>query len=962
MRIERNCYEEDKRLNDESIFSCASGNLGIRGCFEEGAPDNSISIRGTYVNGFCEKEKINYNEQLYGFPSEKQTIVNLPDSQGIEVFVDGEKISCYSAKANNYRFVLDMENALTQREFIFQTNKGDLKLNFKRMSSFVRPGLFLINCKIESLSFNGSLLIKSSLIGDVKNFTVADDPRVASGSGKMLEVKKAENIIVENTHLSSVVVETINGKRKMSVLVKNDFSGEGKECYIKDGNTLVTSKEVTLKEGETLTLTKYCFYKEIVNDELPTDLMLDILKESFDQLKLEQTNFMNAFWDSSRIIIDSNEIKQEDMDFALYELLSSAGRDGKASVAAKGLSGEGYEGHYFWDCEIYVYPFFLFTNPQIAKSLLEYRYDKLDYAKKHARLLGHQKGALYPWRTIEGSECSSHYPSGSAQYHINGDIAKAFIDYYDVTNDETFLPKICEVLLQTARLWLDAGHYDDGLFKIDCVTGPDEYTCLVNNNYYTNAGAANNLRNATRLINILKNTNEYEEFKKKTALDEQELVDFVDAANKMYLPYDEKLGIIKQDDSFLNKKKVDLSSYPKKDFPLLLHYHPLYLYRHQVCKQADAVLADYLFVDLDASTSMKTYEYYDSVTTHDSSLSKCIFGIVAAKLGSLKLAKQQFSETLATDLNDKKGNTRDGLHIANLGGCYRMISDGFAGLKVKENSLSLFPMLPEGFNSYSFKLTYKGTRILIKVDERGTTLSTNSAEAISIKVYGQDINVSKEEVLIQRKCQAVIFDLDGVITDTACYHYQAWKKIADELKIDFDEIKNENFKGVSRKKCLELLLEWGNIKVSDDVFNEILVRKNEYYKNFLKLLTPANVLPGIKDAIDKLHKNNIKVALFSVSKNTDTIIDQLQIRDLFDVIVSGKDITNSKPHYEGYLLAADRLKIDPRLCAMVEDSSAGILGAKALSMKTVAIMKENVAGANVCISSTKELDRLIDYL
>ena len=201
----------------------------------------------------------------------------------------------------------------------------------------------------------------------------------------------------------------------------------------------------------------------------------------------------------------------------------------------------------------------------------------------------------------------------------------------------------------------------------------------------------------------------------------------------------------------------------------------------------------------------------------------------------------------------------------------------------------------------------------------------------------------------------MIFDLDGVITDTAKYHYLAWKKIAEEFKIDFDEKKNEEFKGVSRKTCLEKLLSWGNIQLSDKEFEETLVRKNDYYKELLNNLTSNDILPGIIDSIKLLHEKGIKVSLFSVSKNTDAILERLGIRDVFDEIVCGNDIVNSKPHYEGYLLAADRMKVEPRLCAMVEDSVSGINGAKALSMKTIAVMKENKANADYCIDNTSKL-------
>ena len=967
MRIERNTYNDSNRLKDESIFSCSSGKLGIRGNFEEGVPFGKDSIRGAYLNGFCENEKITYNEKLYGFPEEKQTIVNLPDCQSIDILTNNTKICCFDANVTNYNYALDMEKGIVFRDFDYQDKEGDLHLSFERFSSFVHPGLFIIRTTIKSISYSGHLSISSYLNGDVSNYTNSNDPRVASGSGKKLKVLKTETLNESYTYIQSLDAQTINSKRTVNVLTLLDVLNYNDYIeYTNESELLKAKLDLNIKANDEIILTKYCYYNEVLSNETYVRDLFSIYQLGYDSLKNEQIDYVKDFWQRSRIVIDSEDVDQTKLDYCLYEMLCSSGKDGKTSIAAKGLSGEGYEGHYFWDCETYIFPFFLLTSPDIAKTLLEYRYSKLEDAKAHARTLGHKNGALYPWRTITGSECSSYFPSGSAQYHINGDIARAFEQYFNVTHDYSFLEKTCEVLLETARLWMDVGHYDDDLFKIDCVTGPDEYTCLVNNNYYTNAACKNNLYQAYRFVNILKETNQYSNFVKKTNVSQKELDSFKEAASKMYLPYDEKLKIIKQDDSFLNKKKIDLASYEKEEFPLLLHYHPLYLNRHQICKQADAVLADHLFANLDSLTSKRTLDYYESVTTHDSSLSKCIFGIVASKLGDLDKTKEYLIETLSTDLDDDKGNTKDGLHIANMGGCYRMVLAGFAGVKVNDDSLSLFPMLPSNILSYSFPITYNNYRFVVECNCLGTTIKVlnynQDINKLNIYVYGNKVNFTDSSLLLQRKTKAFIFDLDGVITDTAIYHYKAWKKIADELKIAFDEEKNEQFKGVSRKTCLELLLKWGNLSLNDEEFDKLLVRKNEIYKELLNNLNASSILPGIKESLISLKEINIKIALFSVSKNTDFIIDKLGLREYFDVMVTGNDIEKSKPNYEGYLLAADRLNVDPRLCLMVEDSASGIKGAKALSMKTIAVMKYNVENANYCIENTSKLLNIIQTI
>jgi alpha,alpha-trehalose phosphorylase len=286
--------------------------------------------------------------------------------------------------------------------------------------------------------------------------------------------------------------------------------------------------------------------------------------------------------------------------------------------------------------DLYI-PFFLLTSPDIAKNLLIYRYGILDNARNLARTMGHKKGVLFPWRTITGDECSAFFPAGTAQYHINADVAYSFIKYYQVTDDMDFMAEYgAEVLFETARLWCDTGHFKDGSFRIDDVTGPDEYTCIVNNNYYTNVMAKYNLKWAVSVYELLNKRQplKLNKVAEKIGLSESEVTEWGRASRNMYLPYDRELDINPQDDSFLNKKVWDFASTPREDYPLLLHYHPLTLYRHQVCKQADVVLAHFLLEDEQKLSTIKnSFDYYEKVTTHDSSLSSCIFSIIASKIG-----------------------------------------------------------------------------------------------------------------------------------------------------------------------------------------------------------------------------------------------------------------------------------------------------------------------------------------
>jgi alpha,alpha-trehalose phosphorylase len=388
---------------------------------------------------------------------------------------------------------------------------------------------------------------------------------------------------------------------------------------------------------------------------------------------------------------------------------------------------------------MYVQPFFTVTNPNISRNLISNRYEALEMAKDNARILGHQKGALYPWRTIMGKECSGYYPAGSAQYHINGDIAYAIIAYYLATDDKAFIQsKGAEIIFETARLWMDAGTFKCGGFNINDVTGPDEYTCLVNNNYYTNVLARYHLSWAVKLYERFGSAVEFQKTLARINLIPEEVEGFKAAAESMVLPYDEELKFNPQDDSFLQKKRWGIDSIPKENFPLLLHYHPLHLYRYQICKQADTVLAHFILEDAQSiETIRNSFDYYEKITTHDSSLSKSIFCIMASKLGMEDKAFDYFGNSVNLDLMDHQKNTRDGLHIANMGGNYMAIVYGFGGFRLKEHGIFFAPSLPARWTSYQFHIRYRDSLINVEIFRDQCTFYLESGEPQKITVYNK---------------------------------------------------------------------------------------------------------------------------------------------------------------------------------------------------------------------------------
>lgn len=726
----------------ETLFHNANGYLGVRSDFEEGYPDDFQSIRGEYINGFYDFAEMKQAENLHGLTEEKQIMLNVADTQGITLALGGEPFSMFGGTVLESSRTLDMERGVTERRVVWRSPAGkEAEIVVTRMASFELLPLFTIEYRVKALNFGGELLFRSTHIGSVLNYCEPGDPRLASEAMQHLIPEEAQ---WTEDGCSVVVSHTAKSGLSAASAVKNLFSKPARVRQKAQNSTAAQEFRAEVGEGETVSLVKYTVLCDSVRYPDCRGEALRLLRaaaaEPLSRRYEAQEDYLRRFWETGAVHIRGDEELNGAIAYDLYQLIQSVGKDPHSSVAAKGLSGEGYEGHYFWDTEMYIEPYFLLTRPGIARNLIEYRYTTLDAARENARLLGHKRGALYPWRTIMGRECSGYFPSGGAQYHIDGDVAYSVVSYYLVTGDLDFIARCgAEIVFETARLWLDAGNYSGGKFRINCVTGPDEYTCLVNNNYYTNVIARHNLAWAVRFYRLLGERGLLAPIADKLGLTEDEIGEFRKAAELMYLPYDEKLDINPQDDSFLTKEKWNLSATPRGEFPLLLHYHPLCLYRFQVCKQADTVLAHFVLEDgQKLSTMRNSYAYYEGITTHDSSLSSCIFGIMASRLGMPEKAYAYFGESLRMDLLDTHSNTKDGIHTANMGGAYMAIVYGFGGLRVKEDGLHLAPALPKQWEGYDFKLCLGDALIRVDVNRDSGELTLLSGAPKRLFLYGRE--------------------------------------------------------------------------------------------------------------------------------------------------------------------------------------------------------------------------------
>lgn len=743
-KYENNDLDLPTLLKCESLFTLGNGNLGARGVFEEGYGEGMPSIRGTYINGLYGEAPITYPESAYGFPGVMQKQPNLMDAQNLVIELDGETVSLFGDRHEGYRRILHFDLGMLTRSFTYKTENGkQAKITIKKMVSQTYQNLMIWEIDVK---YEGCIRVVSSLSLTPQLYSDSSDPRVAGKSQQLLNLEdygQEEKIDWCQARTEGIGFE-------VCAMVQHIAKGEVREWTNHTCHALNRSFE---SKG-TLVLTKYVVFETGKEPAAVKDLaekaMNQAARHSFGKLADEQKCFFDAFWDAADIRIWGDEETQLAIRLHLFQLVQSIGRTSNRNISAKGLSGEGYEGHYFWDTEIYMLPLFQLISPVIAKNLLLNRYGMLEEARKRARELGHKQGVKFPWRTITGKECSAYFPAGTAQYHINGDIAYGFIQHYFHTCDEKFLLQYgLEVLVETSRCWLDLGHYSHHRFCIDAVTGPDEYTAIVNNNFYTNAMAKFGLSWTVKFWRMLKEHYPLETagLATRLSLSEEEISEMERATASMYLPHHEELGIDKQDDQFLDKKIWDFKGTSEEQYPLLLNFHPLTIYRHQVLKQADTVLAHYLLEDYsDPETIRKSFDYYEKITTHDSSLSSCIYGIMASKVGYTDQAYQYFLDSAMIDLHNTHNNTKDGLHMANLAGSALSIIAGFAGYRSKEDGIHLNPRKPQKWDGYQFRIEYCGRKIQVTIRDQ-ITIDLVNGPPINLWVDGNKVELVSQSTL-----------------------------------------------------------------------------------------------------------------------------------------------------------------------------------------------------------------------
>jgi alpha,alpha-trehalose phosphorylase len=741
--------EDEPRLDvlaqTESVFALSNGHIGLRGNVDEGEP---FGLPGTYLNGFYEARPLPYAEAGYGYPEDGQTLINVTNGKVIRLLVDDEPFDIRYGEVLRHLRRLDFRAGVLEREVDWRSPTGStVRVRSTRLVSFAQRSAAAIRYEVEPLDSKLRVVVQSELVANETLPPQSKDPRAAAALASPLvsEQHASRDLRVTLVHATR--------RSRLRLAAAMDHMVDGPEGTVTDTESEADLGRVTvtadLEPGARLRVDKLLAYGWSSQRSLPAlrdqaeAAIAAARKSGFDGLASDQRAYLDDFWSRADVELDGDPEVQQAVRFALFHTLQAGARAEQRAIPAKGLTGPGYDGHCFWDTETFVLPVLTFTAPDAAGDALRWRHSTMDLAIDRAKTLG-LAGAAFPWRTIRGQECSSYWPAGTAAYHINADIAAAVVRYVDVTGDEAFAAREgLQLVVPTARLWMSLGHHDAaGTFHIDGVTGPDEYSALADDNVYTNLMAQRNLQTAADWC--VRHTAEAAAL----AVDDEEIAAWRDAATDMAIPWDDALEVHPQSEDFTHKAHWDFEGTSADEYPLLLHFPYFELYRRQVVKQADLVLALHLCGDaFTDEQKARAFAYYEPITVRDSSLSACTQAVVAAEVGHLDLAYDYFGEAALMDLADFQHNTRDGLHMASLAGSWIAAVMGFGGLRDYGGELRFTPRLPRRISRLAFRLTWQGRTLRVEVANRAATYELIDGEALECLHYEDRVTLTPGEPL-----------------------------------------------------------------------------------------------------------------------------------------------------------------------------------------------------------------------
>jgi alpha,alpha-trehalose phosphorylase len=735
----------DRLAQSESVFALSNGHIGVRGNLDEGEPN---ALPGTYLNAFWEARPLPYAEAGFGYPEAGETVVNMTNGKIIRLLVDDSPFDIRYGDLLEHERHLDFRSGLLSRTALWRSPTGKtVRVTSERLVSFQQRAILAIRFTVEPTAADTRVVVQSELVTNEPRPASSGDPRAAAALEAPLESEE----FVGFDSRAVLVHRTKQSNLRAAAAMGHEVDGpEGTACLPAEawedlGRVTINSEP---GPGEALTVTKFVAYGWSAVRSVPamrdqvSAALSEALHSGWDALVASQREYLDDFWERADVELEGDAELQQAVRFGLFHTLQASARGEGRAIPAKGLTGPGYDGHTFWDTEAYVLPLLCYAAPEAVGEALKWRLSTIDAARDRAALLG-LRGAAFPWRTISGAECGAYWPAGTAAFHINADIAQAVARHDDVNGDpdfarETGLP----LLVETARLWRSLGHHDHhGNFRIDGVTGPDEYSAVADNNVYTNLMAQKNMVAAAEFAE------RFVEEAEGLGVDPEEIASWREAAAKMTIPYDEELGVHPQAENFTQHARWDFEATDADDYPLLLNYPYFDLYRKQVVKQADLVMA--MLVRGDAFTpgeKARNFAYYEPLTVRDSSLSACVQSVLAAETGHLELAYDYLGEAALMDLDDLEHNSRDGLHIASLAGTWIAAVCGFGGLRDQDGQLRFSPRLPERLSRLCFRLGYRGSMIMVEVRGDGVTYSLLHGDPVKLRHFDEDLELGEEPV------------------------------------------------------------------------------------------------------------------------------------------------------------------------------------------------------------------------
>jgi beta-phosphoglucomutase len=945
-------YDPEHNASWEAIFSLANGYMGIRGYPEEGFGDGA-TLPQQYVAGVFDTHSWLNN-----------AIIIQPTWKRLDFHFSGEILALSKSSTSDYSRILDLHTGLLTRILTWTSPSGKkTRLETKSFLSWQHRHLLLLQIVITPMNWSGDISITQRFDGSQP--TIGDclldslDSGTADNHGLSMTVKTKKSKIRTSmvsalqsiNEITSDPQATIHGlcvARTMRCAIQKNHPSEFIRivavCSDFDKESGLSAGDAPLARAN----------REISGG----------LKSGWKNLLDEQKTVWNEKWKNGDVRIDGDEKLQKQLRFNIFHLMQSyRGDDDRLQIGPKLLSGDRYAGHYFWDTDIFVFPFFLFTNPDAGSALAGYRIAALHGARTKARVHG-LTGAFYPWESdpsgaencpviIPASVAGKEIPvwCGRIELHINAAVVYALDMYRRAVGGDVFWHgQAAPVVLECARFWQSRGTWENGRFEILDVIGPDEYHEHVHNDAYTNYAAAWALRAAVSLTKSVQPRRLLELYS-SLSISPEEPEGWLKCAEALELSFDKQLGIIEQCDGFLSLPGFPFEQHDSSK-PLYATISEGELSKYQVVKQADVLALFHLFpFDFDRTLINRCWDYYVPRTTHDSSLSLGGHAYAGLTAGRMDLAMEYYRRMLATDLefSSNQLHVDQGIHAANAGSCWGVTVLGFGGIYCDDTALWCSPRLPDTWNQLSFSIHYKSRRVDFCISEDKIALVISSGPPAQIVVEGvlYAIRNNQETINHTRRNRAVIFDLDGVLVDSADCHYKAWKEIADQLGIRFDREKNHQLKGVSRKESFEILIK-DQIRLGEKEKQEYLDKKNNLYVQLLKKAGSSLLLPGVKALLSRLRGAGLKLAVASVSKNAKPLIEQVGLHiGYFDIIIDGFSVEKAKPEPDAYLAAAHGCTALPEDSLVIEDAPAGVEGAIRARMGCIGIGDSDLSKASM---------------